>query len=395
MKCKIVLVLVLLFLSLFSCRKLDMDNARNNSQQEEWDPRNVSRNYTQSFAPHIAVADDGTIYLAWMDGTKSDYGGIGKIYFRYRSPDGNWSEIEILSDTSRDAWLCGGCMLDPSGNLHIVWDEYNDKPRICHRVLNTTSGGGWSSTEYLAIGHMSRLAIDPSGTIHVVYQPTPDYPAAREILYYIHKPPGGEWSAPESVPGGRVNYDLAVDHEGGVHIVVFPGNDWGPINYIYRSPDGRWYPPVNVASTRDRRLCACVAVNNSGKVWVSWVNIVHREYFIPCYSYKMPSGEWSIPDTVPDILTAYFLNIEFDPLGNLHYIWGPGDDIFHRVYTKDGVWTPIINVSNNPETGSVSPMINFGPLGIYIVWVEREWLDRPVYDAIWINREIYLQILSQ
>lgn len=73
MKCKIVLVLVLLSLSLFSCRKLDMDNAHNNSQREEWDPRNVSRSPGLSYAPSIAIDNEGNVHLLWSDATPGNY----------------------------------------------------------------------------------------------------------------------------------------------------------------------------------------------------------------------------------------------------------------------------------------------------------------------------------
>jgi len=73
MKCKIVLVLVLLSLSLFSCRKLDMDSDRNNSQQEEWDPRNVSRSPGLSYAPSIAIDNEGNVHLLWSDDTPGNY----------------------------------------------------------------------------------------------------------------------------------------------------------------------------------------------------------------------------------------------------------------------------------------------------------------------------------
>ena len=73
MKCKIVLVLVLLFLPIFSCRKLDMDSDRNNSQQEEWDPKNVSGSPGLSYAPSIAIDNEGNVHLLWSDDTPGNY----------------------------------------------------------------------------------------------------------------------------------------------------------------------------------------------------------------------------------------------------------------------------------------------------------------------------------
>lgn len=398
----VVLIVMLLLLSL-NCRKVDR-NDNNNQQQEEWDPRNVSRNYTQSFAPSIAVAHDGTIYIVWEDGSKSLSGWEAHIYFRYRLPDGNWSDMEIISDTANwdNEWMGGFCTLDRFGNLHVIWEAWKSEDKvqkICYRARN--QAGEWSPIQYLAEGYYTPIGIkaDPEGGLHIILED------ANRFLY-SYKPPGGTWSTPVSVLAGDANvtnYDFTVDSEGKVHVVAGPAlGDDGPINYLYRSPDGTWSTYINVAGDRSPRGYAQIAVDRSGKIWISWVQVMPDRTSKICYVYKTPEGDWSLPDTLTDILgNPLPLCIEFDDSGNLHYTWGEGkpgpfaSDIFYRVYRKDGVWTSIENISNNPGTWSYSPEIAFGPLGVYIVWVEEEKLEKPVYDAVYYNSEIYLEILSK
>jgi len=67
---KIVFVLVLSFLSILNCRRFDRDNGdNNNQQQEEWDPRNVSRDEGDSYVSSIAIDNEGNIHLVWSDDT--------------------------------------------------------------------------------------------------------------------------------------------------------------------------------------------------------------------------------------------------------------------------------------------------------------------------------------
>ena len=67
---KIVFVLVLSFLSILNCRRFDRDNGdNNNQQQEEWDPRNISRNEGGSYVFSIVVDNEGKVHLVWSDDT--------------------------------------------------------------------------------------------------------------------------------------------------------------------------------------------------------------------------------------------------------------------------------------------------------------------------------------
>jgi len=87
MRCKIVFVLVLSFLSILGCRRPDRDNGdNNNQQQEEWDPRNVSRSPGLSYAPSIAVDNEGNVHLVWSDDTPGNY----EIFYSFKKPDSDW-----------------------------------------------------------------------------------------------------------------------------------------------------------------------------------------------------------------------------------------------------------------------------------------------------------------
>jgi len=58
----VVLIVMLLLLSL-NCRKVDRDINNNQQNAEEWDPRNVSRSPGLSYAPSIAIDNEGSVHL--------------------------------------------------------------------------------------------------------------------------------------------------------------------------------------------------------------------------------------------------------------------------------------------------------------------------------------------
>ena len=230
--------------------------------ENHYDPRNISRTETDSYGPSIAIGPDGTVYVAWMDGGHGEYEN-SHIYFRYKHSGEDWSDIEILSDTTTDSWS-PQLAVDPSGNLHLVWEEQDpDLPhaKIYYRMREPS--GEWTGIQVLATGgaEQPRIAVDPSGTVHVVW-------LEGSSLKYKAKSSGGSWGPRETLPvgsQGAVNPAICSDAEGGVHVVYEAGNE--DIKYLYRSPTGQWSEPVNVSQSPSwYSWVPSVAVNSSGLV---------------------------------------------------------------------------------------------------------------------------------
>jgi len=326
---KSLILIVLGMMLLASCRRSTFNPGKNPPPGPQYDPRNISRtDSTQSSGPCITIGPDGTVYVAWMDGSRTGYDPF-RIYFRYKPPGGDWSDIEILSDSLHNAWR-PHIAADPFGNVHLVWDAHipgNTDYRIYYRMRDTS--GEWSSTMVLSnegIASQAHIGVDPLGVVHVIW-------IQGFGMKYRIRAVNGSWSGIEAVPVGRqgsVNPDMEVDVNGGVHI-VYEGHR--NIKYIYRFPSGEWTEPV-VLADRDSPWIASVILDNSGNPWVLWtINDwgVGWNTGIICYTH-LENGVWTEPDTIPGTRAGhawprgkslYFYN------GVKYLLWGDGYfDIF-------------------------------------------------------------------
>ena len=236
-----------------------------NPDEETYDPRNISRTPTDSYSPNIAVGSDGTVYIGWMDG---GYGELEKssIYWREISPDGEMSDIEILSDTANDAW--GPIIeIDDDCNTHVLWREYReDEPSILVYKMKRSTGD-WCENEVISdpsdIADINTMAYDPRGYIHVVY-------LGNNGLHYLYKPIYGEWNFPGVFYYiNPANMHLLVDSAGGLYLVC---DGYEDIYYFYRDISGEWEGPMYVTNTEGANYSwlHCAAFDESGRFYVVW-----------------------------------------------------------------------------------------------------------------------------
>jgi len=234
--------------------------------EETYDPRNISRTETDSYGPNIAIGSDGTVYIGWMDG---GYGELEKssIYWREISPDGEMSDIEILSDTANDAW--GPIIkIDDDCNIHVLWREYReDQPSILVYKMKRSTGD-WCENEVISdpsdIADINTMAYDPRGYIHVVY-------LGNNGLYYLYKPIYGSWSDPEVVfYTAPSNMRLLVEPEGGLYLVY---DDISEVRYFHKDVSSdEWEGPLRVTDVEGANYSwlHCAAFDESGRLYVVW-----------------------------------------------------------------------------------------------------------------------------
>ena len=109
------------------------------------------------------------------------------------------------------------------------------------------------------------------------------------------------------------------------------------------------------------------------------------------FAFKKPGGDWSIPDSVPNIPGYPWTNcIQFDNQGTLHYVWQEGRNGPYEIYYKsyrDGSWSAEENISNTSGE-SFAPDFAIGPGGLYVVWSEKGETDTSY------NWEIYFDVVA-
>lgn len=190
--------------------------------------------------PDVAVAPDGTVYVAWLDTTEDDsFEGLAEIYVR-RSDDGGetFESRRLVSTfpepgfrarhTSFRSWAAAFPKLGigPDGNVYVVWvalptDDPNDDGDV-YVATSTNQGETWDRRVRVnddlesAFQFFPEVSVDPGGEIHVMWGDMRDDPkgASYNIYYSRSEDAGDTWSINSRVtdfasnpnrafPGGR------------------------------------------------------------------------------------------------------------------------------------------------------------------------------------------------
>ena len=206
----------------------------------------ISVNGGISSSPSIAVALDGTPYVAWSDGTS----GNNEIYVR--SWDGaNWTEVGAGSASGGGISGTGGesaapsIAVAPGSTPYVAWEEETGEENrdiyvkrwngaIWEGVGGSAAGGGISQNS--GFSNDSSMGIAPSGTVYVAWS---DLTSGSSEIYVR------QWNGESWVPVGTGS-----DSGGGIS-----DNDamsWVPSIAI--SADGTLYVAWQDSSSGDSEI---------------------------------------------------------------------------------------------------------------------------------------------
>jgi len=377
-------------LLLLNCRKPPTPPEDN----QQYDPRNISRTETASGGPKIGIDPFGTIHVVWEEAPEREWKWSQRrqIYYIYKTPAGEWSEPYGLTDSTKMS-IDVQMGIDLFGNVHLVWEEFEwgsdslvHNSRIYYRMRS--SSGEWSDIEVISGegAEQPRIAIDPSGTVHVVW-------LQGMGLKYRSKSIGGSWGPCETLPvgsQGAINPSICTDANGGMHVVYEAGND--DIKYLYRSPTGEWSEPTNVSQSQYTSWFGHVAVDEDGSVYVLWTEEdwgAGPQTSIIYYSVKTDTG-WTVPDSIPGTRSMP-RSKEFFIDGDKHIlIWADGrygEDI-HYIIGNNGNWGTVNTIDTPGGSIAVDAVEDFNG-GIHVVWSELEGLG-----STGENWEIYYDVIS-
>ncbi len=229
----------------------------------------------KSHYPDLLGDPAGGLHLAWWDDT-ARRGAAGDIFYQYRSPAGEWGEIERLTDETLAyvsqyetalRWRPDGVVcifiadvaagLQQSCRENETWTPFrviregsitesdpqldqSGQPFVVYRAYaadimfeDTPLSDGLTS------GTKPRFVIDSMGTFHVVWFATEDGP--YRLLHRQSGDSGVTWSEVETVtsesPLPDTPFTLLADASGGVHL-VWHGFDGGHFYQVWSAADG-------------------------------------------------------------------------------------------------------------------------------------------------------------
>jgi hypothetical protein len=278
----------------------------------------ISDNDGASWVPSLAVAPDGTPYVAWYD----DSSGDEEIYVR-RWNGSSWEEVGSGSASGggisdNDGWSYRPSVaVAPDGTPYVAWyDDSSGDEEIYVRRWNgssweevgsgSASGGGISDNS----GNSSRasVAVAPDGTPYVAWQDD----SGGDYEIYVRRWNGSSW---EEVGSGSASGGGISDNSGDSYspsVAVAPGGR--PYVAWYDDSSGdeeiyvrRWVPPVYLPIVMTG-YCACGPDNyepndscaqahgplTSGQTYPSWISCCDQatykksDYFYIDISTKEP-----------------------------------------------------------------------------------------------------------
>jgi hypothetical protein len=146
--------------------------------------------------PALAFRPDGTLLLAWLDGT-FNYVPDGAIHTRARSAAGAWGTTQTIADPDGAMTTIDNgpsLLITPDGTAHLAFVAATPPDLVRYWY---DPGTGWLGDQQppAQVTHDPSLGPDGSGGVYIYGHgtPAPTYQDHGDNLYSFHKPSGGAW----------------------------------------------------------------------------------------------------------------------------------------------------------------------------------------------------------
>ena len=173
-------------------------------------------------------------------------------------------------------------------------------------------------------------------------------------------------------PGRSVDPSIAVDSKGTVHLVwadYTPGDGKEQIFYALKPQSGVWTVPVNVSNTSVSAKNPSLVVDKEDKL-----HLAYQQWsggWVIFYSYQLPSGSWSFPETISTGLGDVCPKIDVDYIGSVFMVWyagGYNGKIYFSMRQVNGTWTLPTTISQYGAVG-MNPTMAVDIRGnVHVAW---------------------------
>jgi hypothetical protein len=305
--------------------------------------RGSRRKGLHTWDPAIAVAPNGTVYVAYMVGPAERAAGgpapmrpavavshdHGRSFDRVstlpvpptKNAGGNWGDRDFLA-------------VGPDGTMYVTWDYGPRRSQVrvvcpptssCYfrggdfnAVLQRSSDGGRTWTKLVPISpgfplggvYSAPIVAQPDGTLDVLYWQHPTDPKTFTVSpgheYFTRSTDRGDtWSRPVPIApqagtiGLRewwIDGSLAVDRAGTLYVGWDTQNGSNDTAWLSWSTDGgmHWSAPLRVAASRTEHLTEVAAAGRQD-VYVAWQTVVPRKGYATFLRRYSPGKGWSTP----------------------------------------------------------------------------------------------------
>jgi hypothetical protein len=283
----------------------------------EWTDTVAQNGAKLSHGGGLVVDAQGTVHATWTGG-----GSYAK-----KPAGGSWS-VEL---TSGGGWN-SAFALDPSGGAHISFvDSASGTVRVSSRPPGATSftQAIVDSTGSGQLEDTTSIAADAQGGLHVRY-------LSQGALKYAHRAPGAStWSTEIAAGVGYASgstahgsNSLAVDAQGGVHVVYFAS--YNSAWYAYRAPGGGWSTSSLDEQGSLINAPPYLALDAQGGVHVVYLAALARQIR---HAYKPSGGSFTLRTLVTEVEQIFgpafavsgfgTVHVSYQHEGTLYYLQAP------------------------------------------------------------------------
>ena len=226
-------------------------------------------------------------------------------------------------------------------SISVTTPDGTDTRSSAFRVYASSSCGWVTMTVDTVAGSVPSIALDSLGNPHIAYV---DY--SNHKLKYVSYD-GGNWSTPETVYSGSVDYpSLAMF--GDNPCISYNDITNGKLCYAWKT--STWQLPVNVdAIDASNQSSSSLALDGSGKPHISYCNNFTTNVLLFAYNHGDPAtpADWTI-ENVGTALSRYS-SLALDSSDNPHISYSRYDDVDHVGYAYKAGSDPWTTVQVNTD----------------------------------------------
>ncbi|MDD1772269.1 MAG: carboxypeptidase-like regulatory domain-containing protein [Methanomassiliicoccales archaeon] len=240
----------------------------NTFENGDWGtPTLIASDSTDSFAPSVAMDDNGNAVVTWFYGSTSniyDYSVYSKTY-----SDGDWEDKQLIgSGAAFSTYLLSNhnLVMDENGDAIAVWAEYNSTTESSNITACMYHDGVWGTVQRLSSGttdaNYPNTAMGDNGEASVVWVQRDlgnDNNSFYRIFACNYK--DGAWGTPQIISYltdsiGVWAPDIAMDHNGDAVAIWY---QYGPeSDYLNGSISAAFLDSGNAVVTYTRSVIGTV-----------------------------------------------------------------------------------------------------------------------------------------
>ena len=353
-------------------------------------PVNLSNNPGGAFEPSLALDASGNINLAWT-GSANFASGPNDIFFT-RSTDGGNSfstPVDVSGGQPAGGGFTPSLALDTAGNPNLVWSGCFDLACSANSSVffsrSNDRGATFSAPVQVSNDQtqIPQVVVDPSGNIDVVWYESVNGGGFLEPVLFSQSSDGGAtFSTPVTVSGTTFFPSLekmVVDSSGNIYIIENLHPNLNASNrdvWLAASHDGgATFSMTNLSNNpgSDAPDFGQIAVDSAGNIDVVWVNQTQTALV---FRRSTDGGAtFSNPVTLPRSSSGFLdqPQIAVDPNGDISIVWEQKSpvgffDVLVSRSTDGGSTFSLPQTISQDQGNSKFPMIAVDSLGIYAVW---------------------------